>query len=349
MLPAPAAVDIVMTSPDAVVAGLPYLIGFTPRESAVLLWLGRGRLLLTQRLDLPPGAPSSEWTGAVWSHAGARQADALVAVLVTDDSPHADIPAVLVDEAAARGVDVRDVLVVSGGRWRSLLCRDEACCGERGRQVDSRVAALVAAEFTGAGVAPSPDRASLESELMPAGRRRRPAAMPASGPEREQWRDGAIDSFVAEVAGPAARPASSPEAFLDGLVAALRDVRVRDTVLWEVSALDREAQGRALQVLAAALRRSGPGAVAPIATCAAVTAWLLGDGARAGIALRHALADGPDYSLAVLVDGALRAGLPPSAWREAMRALSREECRHGADAGEGRAREGRAGEGRAGE
>jgi hypothetical protein len=31
------------------------------------------------------------------------------------------------------------------------------------------------------------------------------------------------------------------------------------------------------------------------------------------------------------VAASLRAGLPPDAWRESMAALTRDDCRHGAD------------------
>ena len=47
------------------------------------------------------------------------------------------------------------------------------------------------------------------------------------------------------------------------------------------------------------------------------------------MAVDRALADDPDYSLAALVATSLRAGLAPTAWREVMAALPRDECRHG--------------------
>ena len=39
-----------------------------------------------------------------------------------------------------------------------------------------------------------------------------------------------------------------------------------------------------------------------------------------------------EYSLALLLAASLEAGLPPVAWRESMAGLSRDHCRHGADA-----------------
>jgi len=60
-----------------------------------------------------------------------------------------------------------------------------------------------------------------------------------------------------------------------------------------------------------------------------VVAWLLGDGARATMAIERARTDDPDYTLAALVEASLAAGLPPGAWRDAMGDLTREECRFG--------------------
>jgi hypothetical protein len=59
--------------------------------------------------------------------------------------------------------------------------------------------------------------------------------------------------------------------------------------------------------------------------------WLGGDGARANVALDRALADDPDYSLGLMVSAALRSGLPPQSWRDAMSGLTRDTCRHGMD------------------
>jgi len=79
------------------------------------------------------------------------------------------------------------------------------------------------------------------------------------------------------------------------------------------------------------LRSAPDGHVAPVASCAAIVAWLLGDGARAHIAVDRARHDDAGYSLALLLAASLTAGLPPAAWRESMAALTRDDCRHGAD------------------
>ena len=65
------------------------------------------------------------------------------------------------------------------------------------------------------------------------------------------------------------------------------------------------------------VRRAQPGYVAAPACLLAFTAWQGGDGALANIALDRALADDPDYSMALLLRDVLDAGHP------AMRRRSR--------------------------
>jgi hypothetical protein len=108
----------------------------------------------------------------------------------------------------------------------------------------------------------------------------------------------------------------------------LGDVRVRDTALWDQMqpGVDRDAVAANL---ASMVRLAPDGHVAPAATVLAICHWTSGDGARANVALEHALADDPDYSLAGLVSASLRSGLPPKAWSDSLAGLSRDVCRHG--------------------
>lgn len=128
------------------------------------------------------------------------------------------------------------------------------------------------------------------------------------------------------------------------LLAALDDVLVRDAVLVSfVAGHDRLAErivageqgvaigaalgtildpargrrperGRATaarEVLEHVVAHAPWAAHAPGLTLLAVLAWWEGDGARAGVLVDRALAADADYRLAVLVDQALRAGMPP--------------------------------------
>lgn len=143
-----------------------------------------------------------------------------------------------------------------------------------------------------------------------------------------------------------------PEATVTGrLLAALEDVLVRDAVLVSFVGDERVADrlvagetgpaiGQALAAITDPVRgrRPDPGRAAaaravlehavahttrgrhaPALTLLAVLAWWEGDGARAGLLVDRALAADPGHRLAVLVDQALRAGMPPG-WARSDRA-----------------------------
>ena len=315
---------------------IPYLLGFQPHDSAVLVWLAGGRIVLTQRLDLPGSVRElPAWREAVWSHAAAGESDELIVVAC---APAAGLVgecvADVLREAAERAIAVRDALRIEGDRWWSLLCTDPDCCPQDGRPVDPRARDRVAAEFTVLGRAPLADRSAVAATLEPDPARVTEVAAcldalatPAPS-EVETWRDEALDALDR-------RLIATPETPVDGrwetarLLVSLGDIRVRDTLLWDIARLDAEHLASVLERLTALLRAAPSGLVAPAATCCAVIAWLMGDGVRAMMAVDRALTDDPQYSLAALVEASLRAGLAPRAWRDVMAALPRDECRHG--------------------
>jgi hypothetical protein len=65
-------------------------------------------------------------------------------------------------------------------------------------------------------------------------------------------------------------------------------------------------------------RRAQPGYVAAPASLLAFVAWQSGDGALANVALDRALADEPQYSMALLLRQVITAGTPPSLARLPM-------------------------------
>ncbi len=359
-----------LSSPDHLVASLPYLLGFTPCESLVIVWMKQGRLLLTQRVDLPPSDGSvdlEQFASALVRPLLPHSPSEAIVVVVGDVAPDvADhelpaSPAEPVGAVADRAVldlpcgdalpmrdlvtavgrvlgemtvAVKDALYVERDRFGSFLCED-TCCPAGGRNVDPVVANAVGASFALRGVTALQSRSELVSVLEPdptGVARLEPILVEreleiddllgdANGPGIEQWRDEQVERIAALILEDGELSDDDSVAVLIGLC----DVRVRDTVLWFLSRNDKGFG--CLDRLLLTLRLAPNGYVAPIATCAALVAWLLGDGARAMIAIERALNDDPDYSLAALIGGSLAAGLPPTAWNEVMQGLSVETCR----------------------
>jgi hypothetical protein len=345
---------LTLSSPDAFLASVPHMLGFACDDSVVLVGLGpdgsgrSSQVLLTQRFTTPPAtfdaADLRELArGAAEPMARAGSTEVIIAVFGRAPAADEVLPSgQLVDDLVTAlddaGMAVKDALFTDGiSRW-SYGCDNPACCPPEGRVIPAEVRTHVAAEFAVAGAAMLPSRDALVAEVAltdPDLRARvaasidaAAAAMPSprSAKAFEAWRDTAIGDVTAAMH--ANRPITDDEA-AKALVG-LGDIRVRDTVLWEVSQ-SPDAPRATVDGLAALVRSAPDGHIAPATTVLAITHWLGGDGARANVALDRALADDPDYSLGLMVSAALRSGLPPQSWRDAMSGLSRDTCRHGAD------------------
>ncbi len=329
---------ISLASPAALCAAVPHLLGFVPEHSAVIVWLSGGRIMVTQRIDLPrQGVPLESWTTQAWSHVGAGQADELVLVICCDDNdglPLTRLARAVARRARVAGQGLRDVLLLSGGRWRSLHCRDSSCCPSGGRPIPEDLACAVAAEFVAEGRVSRGSRGRVVGEFEPdpllaaeveatgiLGRLRRPGVA-----ARERWRDWIIASTLAWLRDP---DSPATPARMAHLLRGLQDIRVRDTVLWELSRWGLQARHVALGQLTRVVVAAPGSHVAAPASVAAVAAWLVGDGVRARGALARAEAGDASYSLVTLLGTALAHGLPPEEWLRMMASLSRDACRHG--------------------
>jgi hypothetical protein len=348
------AVDrLVLSTPDAFLASVPHMVGFDCADSVVLVGLGpnpgdrtdrSGMVRLVQRFDTPPSDTDPAELASIARSAAEPMArsgstEVIVAVFGATPALGSELPsAVLVDELLTRvddaGLGVRDALFTDGtSRW-SYGCDNPGCCPPEGRAIPETTRTLVAAEFAGVGAAMAPSRAALFEEIAPDGDRiaqvesfsaeLRP---PGSGPVEnlEEWRDSAIAHLTGITAA-----GDGPVGPRDGAGAlqGLRDIRVRDTFLWDMAQPGTDLRAVSDR-LADLVRCAPPGMVAPPATALAIAHWSSGDGARANVALDRAHADDPDYSLAHLVGTALRSGLPPSTWAASLADLDRDTCRHG--------------------
>jgi hypothetical protein len=258
--PDEAALIVVHSSEDLVTA-VPYLVGFPPEQSLVVVAMRRSgrrqRLGLVARFDLPPVGPRrvrGEEGSAGAIRALVRQVvDVLstdepeeVVLLVYDDLPCTMVPVwqrlVTRLEAAFRAVDVpvMDALHVAGRRFRSYRCTDPGCCPPEGRPLDPG-SSVVAAEFVARGRSPVASRAALHATVQPRGAEARAGTKAAAADElarfvrsdpegsaRRSWQTAGLrllqqvtDRYVVGGSGIEEQEAAQ-------LLVALRDVAVRD-------------------------------------------------------------------------------------------------------------------------
>lgn len=109
----------------------------------------------------------------------------------------------------------------------------------------------------------------------------------------------------------------------------LCDIRTRDGLLRKLHDAP-ELRGQFLSHLIREVGRSTQEFTAPLATVYAGIAWLEGQTQLTRLAVDHALQIDPSYSLAQLLDIALRHNVPPSVWSSSLAAVSFDACLKGA-------------------
>jgi hypothetical protein len=166
-------IRVKLRGPADIVAAVPFLIGFHPRQSVVAVALSGPRLevCFTMRIDagcLPDDAMAEDIAVRV-AFAGGEHA-----LLVLYDPPtSADgstpgeaLVAVVNRELTERQIELREAIRVSDGRWWSYFCAEPTCCPVTGTPiVHDGQTSEVAAAAAFAGVAPLPDRDALVQSI----------------------------------------------------------------------------------------------------------------------------------------------------------------------------------------
>lgn len=312
-----------VSGPAELVQAIPYLLGFYPRASLVLVGLAAGRLVVTARLDLRDAECAAAETVAAMRRGGACE----VVVAIYDDVPTPSEPFwplpwgelawEVVDAVEAAGCEVVDVLLVGAERWWSYLCGVPECCPPEGKPLPSAPSPFAAAA-TVSGVVPLPDRAALAAQLDPlpvpdtlaaaVGAAEREAVTAIVRGEGERWQRAGKRALFA-----AARQSDQPRwpGIGDGTVARfgamLRGEQMRDALWRAVDAkrLDGRPLWRELT------RRLPPPYDAVPAFLFGWRSWRAGEGALAGIAAERSQESDPGFTGSALLLAALSAGISP--------------------------------------
>ncbi|MDH2426462.1 DUF4192 domain-containing protein [Sphaerisporangium sp. TRM90804] len=314
-----------LTGPADLIALVPYLLGFHPSRSVVVVAFDdRGALLGTMRMNLPD-AP----------HDAPEFAHQLRSVLTRNRAGHVAMVGYgpghevtpLVD-ASRRAIDsaglkIMDVLRVDGGRYWSYHCTSLECCPPEGVPYDSMIS-QAAASAVMAGYAAYPDRAALEATLRPVDGPERDVVKVATRKARARAERllAGVDGRYWYAEGTAQLTAAfdvtseggdlTPE-HVAWLGILLTVIPVRDMATARVGDYPEEVNARLWTQLT---RRVEPGYVPAPATILAFTAFGAGNGPLSRIAVDRALSIDPEYRLALLVRQALDCGLAPTILRE---------------------------------
>jgi hypothetical protein len=314
-----------LTSPHDLLAAIPFLIGYHPENSLVLVALKDDSVGMAMRVDMPTDiAPESY--DLLASHFQREAADAALIVAYVDSET--DPEPVLINTSAAllrAGISIKESLIVFDGRYRSMLCHDSECCPPLGSPIPDIDSSRIAAEHVIAGhPMPFANVSGLVQSI---------AALPSAMQESWQsevrtfWiesdsenlldlqRDGA--TAVIDLAGEYAQGRGAEDRELVArVIGRISDIQVRDYAL---GSHNEETADAYWQMWRELLLIAPRGFVAPIASIFAALAYERGEGALAHKALDRALADDERYSLALLLRRVFTAGWPPQSF-SAMRA-----------------------------
>jgi hypothetical protein len=322
-----------ISGPAELVQAVPYLLGFRPRSSLVLVGLRESAIVVTARLDLAEGDPRGAVEHTVGALARAGSTD-IVAMVCDEGVPPRRSAAVplpwrrLIDvvehEAHRAGCSLSDALLVGALRWWSYACADAGCCPPAGRPLPTEPSTFAAAA-TVAGIAVLPDRAAVEAQLDPVPAAQLAAvaaliepaehdavsAVLAGGSQRH---DRAVKraTFAAARASGEARWRAPADAEVARFGVALNGLAVRDSVWMAVDddRLDGRELWRNLATRLPAPYRAGP------LFLLGWRAWRHGDGATARIAAERAIEADPGYSAADMLLAALNCAVDPRRMRK---------------------------------
>ncbi|SCL15651.1 DUF4192 domain-containing protein [Micromonospora inyonensis] len=315
---------LAVRSPADLIAAVPYLLGFHPADSVVVVALREKQIIFAARADLTPSGadpgPVSRYLAAVIGRQGADSVTVVgygpaLRVTVTLDAVRREL-----DEA---GLAVLDALRVEDDRYWSYLCVDPGCCPPEGTRYDPRASQVTAAAVF-AGQVALPDRAALTAQVAPVEGPVREAVREATVRARERLGDllGAVapeELISGEAMIGAARQAHhaavertrrgerSTDDEIAWLGVLLTFVPARD-VVWERT----DGADEHIVLWTDVFRRSEPEVTAAPGCLLAFAAFRAGQGALAAVALERVLARNPDYPMALLLDDLLRRGVPPA-------------------------------------
>jgi Domain of unknown function (DUF4192) len=326
---------ISLTDPGSLLETLPYLLGFHPSASVVLVGLKDNRVVVTTRIDLIDASdPVTVDTDVhILLQAGATTVIAAVYAAAADQSmrsapadvvlPHNQAITSIAGRLAGHDLALVEAFFVQAGYWWSYSGRASGCPGCISGDQLPGPGATGPAEAVFAGRQALPNREALRATLEqdpPADRERHRVGIEAaaqiaarSGFDAAQRRQRSVKRALFAAARDGDRslfPRSLPDLadpVLHRYAVALGDIAIRDA-LW--LAVDQERlDGRAfwLQLLG---RLPAP-YDSPALFLFGWATWRDGNGTLAVMAAEQALASNPGYTAAELLLSAVQSGLDP--------------------------------------
>lgn len=303
--------------PADIATMIPYLLGFYPAESLVVVAIEGERQQFgpTMRIDLvePDEADRLvDYLGAVIKRHGFK------AIIIAAFSERPVVAAAVVEslraEAEVLGVAVVEAIRTDGSRWWSYTCDNVVCCDPDGVPFEAGSAAIAAdAVLAGLGQAESRDALRACFDPAPDDVRTAVAAVAREHLDRlssASAHDTSTTLLRQELAGALGSSAVEPEA-LGRLTALVQLIHLRDDA-W--AAITRKTADQHFELWRQAMCAAPSRLGAPVGTLAGWAAWLSGRGVLASHASEWVAERSPGYAMNRLLQRLIDEGVNPAVW-----------------------------------
>ena len=321
-----------LTSPHDLLAAVPFMVGYHPKDSLVAMALREDKVVMAMRVDFPEPDLILATSETIAMHLIREHAsEAIVVGYLPTNTLETDSLATVRAVIARHEIVVKECIAVHGNRFRSNLCQDIGCCPPEGSPIPLLTDSRVTAEQVAAGN-PLPyldlDEMKRSIAAQPVDKElnkliKKIAEIDYDSDQVTLWqREGvnAINELALEFkeAG-----FSSNKPLIAMVLARLLDLQVRDYAM----GMSTEESCEQLWDMWRWLLRVAPrGYVAPVAVIFATISYERGDGALAQRALDRAFEDSAKYQMAKLLRRTFAAGWPPSAFTQMRADLHPKIC-----------------------
>ncbi len=317
-----------ITNPTDLLSAIPFLIGYQPTDSIVLIALEDEAISLALRIDFPTDVDASAAKDLVKRFGATKEA--LMISYIPDNCLDANrVLEPLIEQLGEAEINIRESIIVVAGRWRSLVCADPKCCPIEGSPMPELTESRVAVEEISKGkLMPFTSLTAMEESLRSEPDPSITNATISTGPidysvdPTFEQREGA--NFLLDFLNDFRADRICRDKTLVGVVLSrLRDLQVRDFALGIMNNDESDLYFDAWRWL---MKVAPSGYIAAPATLFAVACYERGDGALANLALAKARADQPNYSMVELLSKVFRSGQPPRLFQELRAELHPKVC-----------------------
>lgn len=315
-----------LTSAHDLITAIPFLIGFHPTNSLVLISIKDGAIGLAMRIDLPAQL-ETEQIDLLAHHFLRDESEAALLVAYMPDHRD-DGDSVLISLGAGlirNGIDIQESIVVQADRYRSIICRDINCCPPAGKMMPDIDNSEIAAEHVVAGIPMPYNNISQLIETLAAD----PSSLTLSwasevsgfsfnedDPDVVSLRRDGVETMDLLLDDFRMGYGATNRTLVARLIGRMSDLQVRD---YAMGVHTEDTYDLYFMMWRELLRLAPVGFVAPIACIVGAMAYEGGDGALAQKALDRAFDDDEHYPLVALLRRVFNAGWPPESF-SSMRA-----------------------------